>query len=160
MTCHDTRTCCSAWVCPGSHQGVATGWGDPVSSHQRQLTLPFGVFAGREAVCISSTPSPKKLSLFCCLWLLARAPVSGTALLGVQGTLGLHTPSKPPGKAQEHLVTQSLQVSTCSLAGSVPGTAAGAGGGFHLLFRIRSSLSSIKFLYPATVHEGALQTKS
>lgn len=46
-----------------------------MSSYKRELILPFGVFTGKEAVCISSTLTPKKLSLFCCLWLLARVPV-------------------------------------------------------------------------------------
>lgn len=65
----------AVWICPGSHQGAATGWGEPVSSYKRELILPFGVFSGKEAVCLSSTPTPKKLSLFYCPWLLARVPV-------------------------------------------------------------------------------------
>lgn len=112
--------------------------GRSVSLHQRELTLPCGVFAGREAVCISSTPSPKKLSLFCCLWLLACAPVLFSScewhsLAGSAGHTGAAHPFQASWESTGALVTQSLQVSTCSLAGSVPGTAAGAGGGFDLL---------------------------
>lgn len=170
VTSHVTRTCCSAWVCPGSHQGTAMGRGDPVSSHQRELILPFG---GREAVCISSTPTPKKLPLFCCLWLLARAPVPSSfewhSLAVSAGHTGLQlwacsvgcahpfqtswestgAPGDPKPSGQ-HMLTGRICTRHCS----------GAGGGFDLLFRVRISLSSMKFLYPATLHEVVLQTKS
>lgn len=88
------------------------GWGDPVSSHKRELILPFGVFAGEEAVCISSTPTPAVGLCPCALLLCVAQPCSDCRAHwgGALGLLsGVHTPSKPPGKAQEHLVTQSLR---------------------------------------------------